>query len=319
MTGGPVTAHGDGPSVGRSPVIGPSVTGPSNQLPHFLLLAAVVIWGWTFVATKVLVTELGPLEIFALRLALGLPSLGVLLLLRRVPLRFTREDAAPLLLGGGVFTAHFLIQIAGLETTTASSAGWIIAVTPLALAVLSWLFLRERIGRLAVLGIGVATLGILLLVSGGRLADLGWLRSTGDWLILASAHTWAIYTVVTRDLARRRDPLAVTFGVVLVATVLTAVPFAAAADVARIRHLSMPGLIAVVYLAVPALALAQWFWQEGVRRLGAARAGLYLYLEPLATLTLAIPLLGEPFGAAAAIGGALVLGGVWVGQRDRRA
>jgi hypothetical protein len=52
-----------------------------------------------------------------------------------------------------------------------------------------------------VAGIAVATLGILLLVSRGDIASLGWLRSTGDWLVLASAHTWAVYTVVTRDLA----------------------------------------------------------------------------------------------------------------------
>ena len=44
------------------------------MLPRALLLSAVVIWGWTFVATKVLVAEIGPLEIFALRLAIGLPS-----------------------------------------------------------------------------------------------------------------------------------------------------------------------------------------------------------------------------------------------------
>lgn len=291
----------------------------ARRLPHVLLLSAVVIWGWTFVATKILVAELGPVEIFGLRLALGLPCLAVLLLVRRLPLGFTREDAAPLLLGGAVFTAHFLIQIAGLETTTATAAGWIIAVTPLALAVLSWLFLHERLGWWAAVGIGVATGGILLLVSGGRLADLGWLRSTGDWLVLASAHTWAVYTVVTRDIARRRDPLAVTFGIVLVATVLMAIPFAFTADLDRIRHLSPRGLLAVLYLAVPALALAQWFWQAGVGRLGATRAGLYLYLEPLATLSLSIPLLGEPFGPAAAAGGALVLAGVYAGQRGRQA
>jgi len=45
-----------------------------------------------------------------------------------------------------------------------------------------------------------------------RLADPSWLRSTGDWLALASAHTWAFYTIATRDLVRRRPPLAVTFG-----------------------------------------------------------------------------------------------------------
>ncbi len=285
------------------------------MLPRVLLLSAVVIWGWTFVATKILVTELGPVEILGLRLAIGLPFLGALLVVKRVPLRFARADLRPLLAAGAIFTLHFLLQISGLVTTTATNTGWIIAVTPLALAVLSFLLLRERIGRRGIAGIAVATTGILLLVSRGDVADLGWLRSTGDWLVLASAHTWAFYTVVTRDLARRRHPLAVTFAILAIATALTAVLFAATADLASVRGLSPRGIAALLYLAIPGMALGQWFWQEGVARLGAARAGLYLYLEPLATLALAVPLLGEPFGPFIALGGGLVLAGVYVGQR----
>jgi drug/metabolite transporter (DMT)-like permease len=286
--------------------------------PRLLLLSAVVIWGWTFVATKILVAELGPLEIFALRLAIGLPFLGGILVLKRVPLRFARADAAPLFLGGALFTLHVLVQIGGLVTTTATNTGWIISVSPLALAVLSFLFLHERIGRSVVAGIAMATVGILLLVSRGRLADLAWLQNTGDWLVLASAHTWALYTVVTRDLVRRRQPLAVTFGILLIAAVFTAILFVAAGDLARARTLSPRGIAALLYLAIPGQALGHWFWQEGVAQLGAARAGLYLYLEPLATLALAVPLLGEPFGLFTALGGALVLAGVWVGQREQR-
>lgn len=66
-----------------------------------LLLCAVVIWGWTFVATKILVAELGPIEVFALRLAIGLPFLGGVLLAARVPLVFTHAD-----LGGLPARAH---------------------------------------------------------------------------------------------------------------------------------------------------------------------------------------------------------------------
>jgi drug/metabolite transporter (DMT)-like permease len=288
------------------------------MLPRALLLAAVVIWGWTFVATKILVSELGPVEILTLRLAIGLPFLGGVLAVTRTPVRFTRADARPLLAGGSILALHFLIQITGIVSTTATNTGWIISVSPLALALLSFVVHRERIGRRGVVGIAVATTGILLLVSRGRLTDLGWLRSTGDWLILVSAHTWAVYTVVTRDLSRRRHPLAVTCGILAIATVLAGLVFALAGDVASIRALSPRGVAALLYLAIPGLALGQWFWQEGVAKLGAARSGLYLYLEPIATLVLAVPLLGEPFGPFIALGGGLVLAGVFVGQRDRR-
>jgi drug/metabolite transporter (DMT)-like permease len=284
-----------------------------------LLLAGVVIWGWTFVATKILVAELGPIEILTLRLAIGLPCLGIALWIRRVPLQFTRADVRPLLIGGAIFAAHFLVQIAGLETATATNTSWIVSVSPLALAVLSFVFLRERIGGAGVAGIAVATAGILLLVSRGRLGSLGWLEHRGDWLVLLSAHTWAAYTVATRDLARRRDPLAVTFAILALALIGAGALFAVAGDASRIRALSVRGTMALLYLAIAGMALAQWFWQVGVARLGAARAGLYLYLEPIATVMLAVPLLGEPVGPFVLLGGALVLIGVYIGQRGRAA
>jgi drug/metabolite transporter (DMT)-like permease len=287
------------------------------MLPHVLLLAAVVLWGWTFVFTKLLLTELGPVEIFAVRLILGVPVIAGVLVAKRVPLAFTRADISPLVLGGAVFTLHFFVQIAGLTTTTATNTGWMIAVSPLAMAILAFLFLGERLGRAGVAGIAIATIGVLLLVSRGRLTDLSWLRNTGDWLVLTSALTWAVFTVVTRNLVQRRHPLAVTLAVLLIAATFTAVLVVTSADLSRVRALSPHGIAAALYLGILGLALGQWFWQEGVARLGATRAGIYLYFEPLATLALAVPLLGEPFGPVAMLGGALVLAGVYVAQRGR--
>jgi drug/metabolite transporter (DMT)-like permease len=107
----------------------------------------------------------------------------------------------------------------------------------------------------------------------------------------------------------------VTFVVMVAAALFTGVAFLVLGDVEAVRSLSPRALLALLYLGIPGLALGHWFWQEGVAALGGARAGLYLYLEPLATLALAVPFLGEPFGPFIALGGALVLLGVWLGQR----
>lgn len=288
-----------------------------NILPRILLLTAVTLWGWTFIATKILLEELGPVEIFALRLAIAVPLLGVLLLARRTSLEFSRRDLIAIAVAGAIFGIHFVLQLTGLRTTTATNTGWIITFTPLTLAVLSWLLFREPIGRGIAGGIGIATVGIVLLVSRGHPADLGWVRSVGDWLILLSTFTWALYTVATRNIVMRRDPLAVTFAISVGSAIAIAIPFAVIADAGAILSLSLRGLAALLYLAVAGSVLGQWFWQVGVARLGASRAGLYLYLEPIATLVLAVPMLGEAFGAWVAIGGGLVLAGVYVGQRDR--
>jgi drug/metabolite transporter (DMT)-like permease len=173
---------------------------------RLLLLFTVIVWGWTFVATKICLAYVSPAELLGLRLLIALPILLIVIIVKKVRFEFSRGDYGRILLGSLVITSHFLIQITGLQYTTATNTGWIISVTPLIMAVLSFLFLKERIGVAQVLAIAVATSGILLLMSRGDLTSLGWLRSTGDWLVLVSAHTWAIYTVVTRDLARSKNP-----------------------------------------------------------------------------------------------------------------
>ncbi len=168
-------------------------------------------------------------------------------------------------------------------------------------------------------GIAIAILGIVLLVSRGNLADLDGLRSNRDWLILASFHTWALYTIATRDLSRSRDPLVVTLLLMIPAAAAMAVWTALSSDPARWSDLPVEVVLALLFLGILGTAAAHLFWQRGVAALGASRAGIYLYLEPLATTALAVPYLGEPFGPFTAGGGGLVLLGVWWAFRRKGA
>ena len=298
------------------------VTQPASSLPsrsHFvkpLLLITVIVWGSTFVATKVCLTYLTPAEVLGLRLLLAMPVLSVMIRIQNIKLDFTPVEKRRLLFGSGILTLHFLIQIIGLQYTTATNTGWIIAVTPLVIALLSYFFLKERMHANGIIGIVIATVGILLLVSHGEFSSLGWLSSKGDWLILASAHTWAIYTVVGRNISRSHNPLAVAFAFLLPATIAMTAYMAFTSDWSKFIHLPIEPLVAIVFLGVVAMALANWWWQKSIAVIGAAKAGVFLYLEPLATTALAVPLLHESFGVSTAIGGLLVLCGVYRFQRE---
>jgi drug/metabolite transporter (DMT)-like permease len=177
--------------------------------------------------------------------------------------------------------------------------------------------LHERLSRRALLGIVIATSGILLLVSRGRLMSFEWLGSVGDWLVLVSAHTWALYTIVIRDVTRTRNPLAVTVAVLTPPAVIILGYMAIYSDWSKMISMPADGVVSILFLGLLGLALGHWFWQEGVSRVGAARAGIYLYLEPVATTVLAVPYLNEEFGPLTALGGLLVLTGVYVAERRR--
>jgi drug/metabolite transporter (DMT)-like permease len=303
------------PAAERAPVR----TAPDRHAgTRALLLASVVIWGSTFVAMKeVLLAHVTPFELVGLRFAIGLPVLAGVLWAKKIPLAFDRRDLRPLAIGSAIILVHFLVQPFALsfEKTTATNTGWIISFSPLGIALLSWLILGERLGTKLVLGIAMATLGVLLLVSKGDFTSLAWLASAGDWLILLTSLTWALYTIATRDLSRRRSPLAVTLVVFTPLCLLCLALMASRSDWSRFGRLPPRPLAALLFLGILG-TLAQWFWQLGVARIGAARAGVYLYLEPVATTALAVPLLGESFGVWTAAGGLLLLAGVWWAQRE---
>ncbi len=281
---------------------------------HLLLLFCVIVWGATFVATKVCLPYLHPVEVVGLRFGIGLPILFALVRLRRVDLSFERSDLAALACGSALLAAHFPLQAVALTYTSASNTSWIIAVAPLAIALAAALFLGERAGRRLWAGIAAATLGVVVLVSRGRPASLGWVESKGEWMVLVTAGTWALYTVLTRDLSRRKSPLAVALLVHTPLLLLCLGTMALHSSPSRLLALPRAAVLSILFLGVLG-TLAQWFWQEGLARVGAARAAIYLYLEPLATLALAVPLLHEPVGWFTVAGGALILGGVAWAER----
>ena len=178
------------------------------MLPRLLLLFTVVIWGWSFVASKICLGYMEPFELMGLRFLIALPVLYVIIIFKKSKLQI-RRNLGRLIPGSLIITIHFFIQITGIKYTSATNTGWIIAVTPLVMALLAWLILKEYLNFKTISGIAVATIGIIFLISNGRINDLGWLSSYGDWLILASAHTWALFSIITRDLSRKNDPLAV--------------------------------------------------------------------------------------------------------------
>ena len=284
---------------------------------RLMLLICVILWGWSFVATKIAVEYVNPFELLAIRYIFGFPILLVILFAKKIKLQFEKRDKIAILLGSAILTIHFLIQITGLKYTSATNTGWIISISPLVLAVLAFLILKENISKYQVAGIVIATIGIFLLVSKGDLTNFSWLSSTGDWLVLGSAHTWAFYAVATRYVSQRCNPLAVTVGVLAPSAVLVLLYVSFTSDWSKFLHLPLEPMLALIFLGVFALGLAHWFWQTGMAKLGAARAGIFLYLEPLATTALAVPYLNEEFGLISAIGGLLVLAGVFVAEKRK--
>ena len=162
----------------------------SRALPTLSALFAVIIWGGTFIATKIALKEVSPATIVWIRFGIGVIILGITVFARKQFALPAKNDLAYLALLGFIgVTFHQWLQATGLQTARATTTAWIVATIPIFTALLGWMVLKEKMGWVRVSGIVIAALGVLLIVSEGNLNSLfsGETGTIGDLLILISA------------------------------------------------------------------------------------------------------------------------------------
>lgn len=285
------------------------------------VLFAVVVWGASFIATKIAVAEVAPVTVVWLRFGMGVMVLGAVVLARRQLALPPRADLAYFaVLGFFGISFHQWLQSNGLVTSQASTSAWIVSSTPVFMALLGWLLLRERVRPLGILGIAVAAFGVLVVATRGDLSSLaaGRLGAPGDWLILASSPNWAVFSILSRRGLRRYPSAGMLFWVMTAGWLLTSIHFFAGPGPGDVAHLSSRGWLAVAFLGVFCSGLAYIFWYDALGLLPSSQVGSFLYLEPLVTVVVAAAMLGERLTASTLIGGLAILIGVWMVSRRRR-
>lgn len=285
------------------------------------VLFAVVVWGASFVATKVALTYVAPVTVVWLRFAMGVLILGVFVLARKQFALPQRKDLAYFaLLGFLGITFHQWLQSTGLLTAQATTTAWIVATTPIFMALLGLLILKEKLGWLKWAGIFLAAFGVLLVVSQGDLASLlqGSFGTPGDLLILISALNWAIFSVLSRRGLQTQPAARMMLYVMGFGWLFTSFLFFSGPGLSDITNLTSDGWFSVTFLGIACSGLAYIFWYSALQTLPAAQVGAFLYIEPLVTMLLAAVLINEPLLWASILGGAIILLGVWLVNRRVR-
>lgn len=283
-------------------------------------LLAVLFWGVSFVATKAVVQEISPFTLVLLRAALGTAVLLAVLAAKRLPLVPPRAVWPMLALMGFLGVAfHLLLQAYALTLTSAISAGWLIALTPLWSALLARLWLRERFSAAKITGLTVGFFGAVVVITGGRWdGGLLALPSTrGDLLVLVSTLNWALYSVLGRGTLRQLGATRATSGAMTAGLVLLAPALFASEAGAGLAGLSAGGWAAVLFLGLCCSGLGYLFWFRALETIEASRVAALLYLEPLVTLAAGALFLGEPVRLATVAGGLVLLAGVGLVERAR--
>ncbi len=283
------------------------------------LTFSVTVWGASFIATKLALRDLAPVTVVWLRFAIGVIILGVAASLKKqFSLPRNQDVLYFILLGFLGITFHQWLQSTGLQTVQASTTAWIVATSPVFFAVLSWLFLREKLVWLQISGIVLAAVGVLLVVSKGNPASIFGSRfgTAGDILILISAPNWAVFSILSSRGLKKYPATQMMFYVMVIGWLLTSVLFFVIGSLSDIRHLTTPSIIGVGFLGIFCSGLAYIAWYDGLQALPATQVGSFLYLEPLVAVLAAWAVLGESLIPVTLLGGGVILLGVRLVQKS---
>ena len=283
-------------------------------------LGSIVFWGLSFIATKVALEEFLPSTVLALRFGIG----AILLFLiqfrrdRQFLKAFSFRDWVQMALLAAVgIVGHTLLQSYALLYTTAIDTGWIVAIQPVFITLAGRLFLGEVITGRKVLGMALGFFGVYLIISKGvfSLLVFRFVSTAGDLLVLSSAITWTVFTVGGRGFVSRFPPLVAITPIMMLGFALLCLLSTLQGGWSGLSQAPPQTWLAVLFLGVFCSGLAYLFWYSALGKRDSSSVGMYLYLEPFATLIGATFILHERIGGVTVLGGFLTLFGVYLTTR----
>ncbi len=285
-----------------------------NTLGHLLAILTIIIWGTTFISTKLLLADFQPVEILFFRFMLGLAALYIVCprMLRGTSIRQEMYFAAAGFCG---ICMYYLLENIALTYTMASNVGVIISVAPFFTAMLTHYLLpgEERLHWSFFAGFMVAMAGICLIsLNGAQLS----LNPMGDLLALLAALVWACYSVLTRKISSFGcNTVLVTrriffYGLLFMLPALYAFDFAWDFS----RFVKAENVFNILFLGLGASALCFVTWNHAVSILGAVSTSIYIYMVPVITVVASVMILQEQLTMLSLAGIVLTMLGLVVSE-----
>ena len=288
-------------------------------LAHLSAFICIVMWGVSFVSTKVLHNNgMQPVEIYIYRFTLA--YLLIILFKRGKLLSHNWRDEGLLCLCGILAgSIYFLAENFALQYTLVSNVSLLTATSPLLTAILIGLMIKsDRPGRGMITGMCVAFVGVGCIIFNSSFNIE--IKRLGDILAMMAALSWALYSIVLKKLNATYDVWFISRKTFFYG-VLTALPFL----LVEPPHYNIPDIWAnkavlgnLLFLGIGASMICYVLWAIAVGKLGAVTANNYLYIQPIITLIFSVICLDENVSAIGYVGCGLILTGLWLGDHLSR-
>ncbi|KAA0257400.1 DMT family transporter [Deferribacter autotrophicus] len=278
---------------------------------YLKLVLSTIFWGASFTAGKVAVAYLSIFSVAFFRFFIS--SIIFLIIIKRNIPHFNKNNFFVCFIGG--FTGIFLYNIfflKGLGLTEASKASIIVAINPAITALITNLFLKEKLKFLNYTGLILSFAGLFLIITNGHFdktafSDLNY----GDILIVFAALSWSAYTIFGKIALNTLSPMESTAYSIFWGTILLT-PFAINDIFTRSLVFNLNVAISLIVLSVFATVLGFLWFYNGIKEIGATRASVFIYLVPFFGTLFGVIILHEQLTLFMILGGLLTIFGVYI-------
>jgi len=262
-----------------------------------LLLMASLLFAGSFVAGKYTTVDLEPITTSLLRYLVALLFLSALVVwYRPESLRLAAADLLPMALLGtfGIVGYHYFF-FASLRHTEVANTAIINAVNPVLTGLLAAVFIQERLHWRSYVGVAIAFVGVLILITQGQLTALFQLDfNRGDLLMMAAVMSWVVYSLLIRQLSKRYSGYAITFYAALFGVLQLAVLAIPEGAIAQVQAISLASIFAVLYMGIGASGIGYFLYNLSVKDVGPTRTSSFVYsFVPIFVALLAFLFFGE--------------------------
>ncbi|HET8752517.1 MAG TPA: DMT family transporter [Gaiellaceae bacterium] len=293
---------------------------PADRRGAFVaMLVCMVCFGGTWPAGKVAASHVEPAVVAVVRFATAAGLLWLWARLSGRPVRRPARGDLGLLavLGFTVVFAYNLFFLYGVRRAPATDGAVLVPglIPPMTL-LLAWPVLGEKPARRALLGLALALVGVVIVANPTGSVDAR--RLTGDALFVGASLSWAAYTLAGREATRRFGSVSANVFATAVGSLLLLPVTFVGSGWSGLGSASAGAWGSMAYLSLAGTVLAFVLFYEGVRLLGAAAAAAFALLVPIFGVLASVLVLGESLRPALALGGAIVVAGLWLVQTPRR-
>lgn len=276
------------------------------NLSLFLLF---LVWANAYTLIKVAGRSLTPINIALLRFFMVFPFLFFFPSLYRIT-KIKPADIPKMILIGAMIVPLYHISLNTAETmVNASVAALIAGFSPVITAVLSAVFLKEKLTRTRIIGLVISLAGVILLNYGisGRFEVK---NSLGVLLCLAAVASWAVATVTSKSLYDKYKPLDITIWGLFIGTLML-VPFIRQSFFAEMRSISLSSFLAVLYLGILAVLIGYAVWFKALEHKQASSTAAFIYINPILGSLSGVIFLKEKLTPLMIVGGIIIIIGLF--------